>query len=228
VEQTIILTVYGATDAELAEKLAALRRLAGDAAPAGGDGPRPFPPQAGLIEVGDASGKRGATVAVEIRGHADIPVMGFAAAVGFEDRDLEFLGVDWPDVWGIADGAEVLLAEARTRGDRNVGNAGPCVLLNIARFDIRSDRPGATGPEAGVMLDPVNLPPGSLLATLRFKIAPTAKVGKELKLLNWSRAFGSPKLITEFTTLDLSQPSHRTMGPAVEPALEDGVIVVTG
>ena len=227
-EQTIILTVRAATDTELAEKLAALRLLAGEAGAAGGDGPRPFPPQAGLIEVGDVSGKRGTTVAVEIRGHCDVPVMGFAAAVGFESRDLEFLGVDWPELWGIDEGAEVLLAEARDRGDRGVGNAGPCVLLNIARFDIRSDRPGATGPEAGVMLDPVILPRGSLLATLRFKIAGAAKVGKELKLLNWSRAFGSPKLITEYTTLDLSQPSHRTMGPAVEPALEDGVIEVTG
>jgi len=234
-EIELLLTVRAASDAELARKVRALRELAQEATEdptAGGVDQPPTPTPAsrpgGLIEIGESAVKRGEAVAVEIRGHCDVAVMGFAAAIGYQSQELEFVRIDWPALWGIADGAEVLLAEARDWDDPRAGNAGACVLLNIARFDIRSTRPGATGPEAGTNLDPVILPQGSLLATLHFKVKATAKAGKVLRLLNWSRAFGRPKLITEYTTLDLSQPSHRTMGPSVEPELEDGAIVVTG
>jgi hypothetical protein len=155
-------------------------------------------------------------------------VAGFACAIGFETRDLEFVRVDWPALWGIADGAEIIAADARDRDHPMAGNAGPHVVLNIARFDIRSTAPGATGPAAGVNLEPVVLPQGTLLATVVFKVAAAAKVGKALPLLNRSRLFGKPKVIAEFTTLDLSQPSHRTMDPAVEPELGDGQIIITG
>lgn len=236
VQQTVILQVRAATDAELASRLAELRQLAGEATgdpAAGGVDPvppttAPTPRPAGLIDVGEVAGKRGLEVSVEVRGHCDVAVMGVALAIGYQSQVLEFVGVDWPAIWGIADGAEVLLAEARDWDDPRAGNAGACVLLNIARFDIRSTAPGAVGPPAGVTLDPVQLAQGSLLASLKFKIRAQAKVGRVLPLLNRSRLFGRPKLITEFTTLDLSKPDHRAMGPSIEPELDDGAIVVAG
>lgn len=233
-EQDLILTVRAASDAELARKVRALRELAeatSDDPTAGGASQPPTTPAprpGGLIDVGEAAGKRGDEVAVEIRGHAEVSVMGFALAIGYESRDLAFKSVDWPALWGIAEGAEILSAEARDRHDPKAGNAGPCVVLNISRFDIRSTAPGATGPAAGVTLDPVILPQGTLLATLRFTVLPAAKPGTVVPLLNRTRKFGRPKVIAEFTTLDLSKPNHREMGPAVEPELAGGSVIVTG
>lgn len=236
-ETEVITRVQWGDAEELARKIGAIEEVAGGTVgpalqatlPAEATTePPPAPRPKGLIDVGEAAGKHGEEVEVEIRGHCDVPVMGFAAAIGFESRDLKFLAVEWPAIWGIADGAEVLLAEARDRDDGNAGNAGPCVLLNIARFDIRSTAPGATGSDAGVLLAPVMLPQGSLLATLKFKILNTARVGRVIPLLNRSRLFGKPRVIAEFTTYDSSKPDQKAMGPSVEPELDGGRIVVTG
>lgn len=219
-ENEVIFNVRAASEGEFARKVRALKRLAEETTedPSAGGEDQPLPPDAaprpgGLIDVGEASGTRGMLVAVELRGHVDIPTMGFAAAIGFETRDLAFVGVKWPELWGAA---EVLAEGARDRDHPFSGNAGPHVVLNIARFKFAL---GAEGPEGGETLPPVMLAQGTLLATLVFKIQDAAKVGRALPLLNRSRLFGRPKVIAEFTRLD---------GPAVEPALEDGQVVVMG
>lgn len=232
-ETEVIVTVQATNDVELARKVRAIRRIAAEPielpAPAATEETAPPPAVAarptGLIDVGEAAGKRGEDVRVQVRGHCDTPVMGFAITIGFESLDLQFQSVEWAPVWG--DRAEVLAADWRDRDHPAAGNAGPHVVLSIARFDIRSTEPGAVGADAGETLSPVQLVQGSLLATVIFRIRESTKVGKVLRLLNRTRLFGHPKVIAEFTTLDVSAPNHRAMGPSVEPELSDGAIVVT-
>lgn len=206
-----------ATDCLVRAKL--LEREREDAPPAP---PRPVPAARGLIDVGDASGKRGDEVSVEVRGYCDIPVMGFAAAIGFESHHLQFLAASFGEAFA---GGEVLAADARDRDHPYVGHAGPHVALSVARFKIKSTDPAAEDP--GDMLPPVMLAQGTLLATIRFKIRDEAPVGKALPLLNRTFLFGKPRIVAEFMTLELGK-THRDMAPSVKPALDDGAVVVTG
>lgn len=222
----MLFTVRAASDAELARKVRALRQLAeettDDPTAGGADSASPTSPSprpGGLIDVGEASGKRGDEVTVEVRGHSDRHAMGFACAIGFETQDLEFVRAQFGEVWGSAEENEVLAADARDRNHRFAGNAGPHVVLSIARFDIESTEPGAVGADAGRTLPAVFVPQGTLLALVVFKIRAGATTGRAVPLLNRSRLFGKPKVIAEFMT---------ESGPSVQPELADGAVIVTG
>jgi hypothetical protein len=225
----VLHEVKGNDYEEVARKMAAIDAvLLGDApqpapqAPQPTDpapAPAPDPAPRGLIDVGVASGKRGDTVTVEVRGHAEVPVMGFAAAIGYESRDLGFVGAEFGPVWGGPDEHTVIADWARDSDHPMAGNAGAHVALNLARFVITSEDPEAVGEEAGKTFIPVFLNQGALLATLTFKITDKAKVGRALPLLNQSGLFGKPKITAIYTTLTR---------PAVVTDLDDGSIVVTG
>lgn len=218
-ESEVIVNVQGTNVVEFGRKVAAIRRLAEETVEdpvnvLGSDDPPDDPPAArpsGLIDVGETSGKRGEEVAVEIRGHADVPVMGVAMAIGFEPLELEFTHAAWGPLLG--EGHQIAAA-ARDRDHRSVGRAGPHVMLVM----VQSTKPGPVGST----LDPVLLPQGSLLVTLFFKITERARVGKSLPLLNRTMLFGEPRVMTMFAT------DHKKHRGGVMPELGDGAIVVTG
>lgn len=181
---------------------------------------------AGWMKVGSVNAKAGDLVTVRLRGGANQPIMGFAAAIGYEENDLEYAGCTWAPEFGVEDEKAKAFDQAYGRGDAGMGNAGPYIHLTVARigFDLPiTTPPGEAPPDTpGEVLPPVEV--NGTLASLSFRVKRSTP--KRCPLLLEDNKFGLTKVQVEFMTP--STPEN-VNPPAITPdPMESGEVNVTG
>jgi hypothetical protein len=154
------------------------------------------------LNVGEASGRAGDTVEVEVRGGVTCDVSGFIIAVGHDNTQLKFLAAAPGPFVSDHAGEELLFRVTEHNAD------GYAVIGAVFDFSVPLTVPS------------IPIPKETLLATLTYEIDFDALQGS-VPLLNRTRTFGDGNLVANVFSGDMGAFS-------VDPVLVDGVVTVTG
>ena len=152
------------------------------------------------LAVGDAAGRIGGEVVIEVTGFTGCCVSGLSLGIGHDNSKLRFVsGEAGPFLVGHAGGD----LQFQARGNEEEG-----YVAIYAFFDISFP----------ITVDPIPIPDNTVLAVLRYEILPGAPLG-ETVLVNSSRTFGSPNPVSNVY-------SRRPGEPPLDPSLPDGTITI--
>ncbi len=150
--------------------------------------------------VGEATGRPGTTVEVQVFGGVSCEVTGFSLAIGHDLAALEFLdGTPGPFLEAYLPDDLFFQATGQTSGN-------DVYVVIFAVFDLS---PPITVP-------PTTIEQGTVLATLRYAISPTAPPGAT-SLLNRTREYGDPNPVSNVYS---GKPGEAP----IEPELMDGAV----
>lgn len=152
------------------------------------------------LSVGDATGRLGGEVVVEVTGFTGCCIRGLSLGIGHDTSKLRFVSGEAGPFLVDHAGADL---QFFARGNEDEGYVSIYAFLDIS-FPI-------TVPSTAV-------PDNTVLAVLRYEVLPDAALG-ETSLENNSRTFGSPNPVSNVY-------SRRPGEPPLDPELPDGTVTI--